>query len=46
VVEDLFMDDLSIAEKTRATTETHRDERRPISAREDDTPDCIVEEIP
>ena len=46
VVEVSFMEDLSIAEKTRATAATHRDERRPISAGEDDTPDCIVEEIP
>jgi hypothetical protein len=46
VVEDPFMEDLSIAEKTRATEATHREERRPILAQEDDTPGCIVEEIP
>jgi len=46
VVEDPFMEDLSIIENTRATAATHRDERRPIPAEEDDTLGCIVEEIP
>jgi hypothetical protein len=45
-VEDPFMEDLSIAEKTRATAMTHRDERRPIPTKEDDTLGYIVEEIP
>jgi hypothetical protein len=46
VVEDPFMEDLSIAEKPRAIEATHREERRPNLALEDDIPGCIVEEIP
>jgi hypothetical protein len=46
VVEDSFMEDLSIAEKPRAIEATHREECRPNLAQEDDIPDCIVEEIP
>jgi hypothetical protein len=46
VVEDPFMEDLSITEKTRATAATHREERRPTPTQVDDTPGCIVEEIP
>lgn len=38
VVEDLFMEDLSMVEKTRATEATHREERTPILAQEDYTP--------
>jgi hypothetical protein len=44
VVEDPFMEDLSIIEKTRAAT--HREECRPTPTLVDDTPGCIVEEIP
>jgi hypothetical protein len=46
VVEDPFMEDLSIVEKNRATEATHQEEHTPIPTQEDYTPGCIVEEIP
>jgi hypothetical protein len=46
VVEDPFMEDLTIVEKTRATEATHQEKRTPIPAQDDYIPGCIVEEIP
>jgi len=46
VVEDPFMEDLTIAEKTCATEVTQQEKHTPILAQDDYILGCIVEEIP
>lgn len=46
VVEEPFMEDLTIVEKTCATEATHQEKRTPIPAQDNYIPGCIVEEIP
>jgi hypothetical protein len=46
VVEDPFMEDLTIVEKTRATEATHQEKHTPNPTQDNYIPGCIVEETP
>jgi hypothetical protein len=46
VVEDPFMEDLTMVEKNRATEATLQETRTPLPTQVDYIPGCIVEEIP